>query len=204
MKQYCKNCVYESLPKEHILYNMNDLIFLEGEQMRSVYRVKSGFVKVLKYLENGDEKVLNIFGPGDYIALIAVLQEHEVFVATAIALTIVELQKIDVNFINKAYATNNIFRETCLSCALTRTNFFQLQITHSNNLNIEDKIMNVLKSLKSKFSDKVDDIDSITLPFPKHVLANLIGIRRETLSRYLSILQKKNLLRIKKNTYIFL
>ena len=44
---------------------------------------------------------------------------------------------------------------------------------------------------------------ALKLPFSKTVLASIIGVRRETLSRKLSEMKKRNIIEIENNTYIF-
>jgi CRP/FNR family transcriptional regulator len=201
MKPFCKDCIYKSLPNRRRDFKENETLFHEGDEITNVYRIVSGFVKVHKYLENGDERILSILGPGEYIALIAVLQNNFEYLASATTLTNTILVAIDKDDVSEAYNKSQTFRESCLNCAITRTSFFQFQYSHSANLDLEDKIMNMLKNLKNKFSFQ-DNV--LALPFTKTVLANIIGIRRETLSRYLKLLQDKKQLKVDKNMYYFL
>ena len=157
-----------------------------------------------RYYESGDEKILSILGPGDYIALIAVLKDQNNYIASAMSLTKTKLQVIDKYSVKNAYNSNDLFKDNCVNCAITRTHFFQFQITQFSNLNTEEKILNTLLNLHQKFGDKLSNTKSMTLPFSKSILANIIGIRRETLSRYLSVMQEKKVLKVDKNFYVFL
>lgn len=203
MKQFCKNCIYKTLPSYQKEFASNDIVFLEGEDLNLVYRIESGYIKMHRYLENGDERILSIMGPGEYIALLAVLQNKHTYIASAMTLTETTLFAIDKNDVKKAYLSNDIFKESCLNCAITRTTFFQHQITQSANQNTETKIMEMLRNLNQKFGKIQGDKCYLTLPFSKTVLANLIGIRRETLSRHFTTMQKKSIIQIHKNQYIF-
>jgi len=204
MKQFCKNCIYKALPYYERDYLANKMVFLEGDALDLVYRIEEGYVKMHRYLESGDEKILSILGPGDYIALLAVLQGENEYIASAMTLTKTRLQAMDKDQVIKAYSSNAIFKDNCISCAITRTNFFQFQITQSGNTDTKERIVNILKNLQKKFGEPLNPHKTIKLPFTKTVLANIIGIRRETLSRHLTELQEEKILKIEKNTYIFL
>jgi CRP-like cAMP-binding protein len=72
----------------------------------------------------------------------------------------------------------------------------------SANSDISEKILDILKQLSYKFGKVKGKQVIIDLPFSKTVLAGIINIRRETLSRYLSQLQKEKILLVNKNQYI--
>jgi CRP/FNR family transcriptional regulator len=91
-----------------------------------------------------------------------------------------------------------------LNCAVTRSNLFQNNLVQSTALNTKERIINTLLSLSEKFGYQENKLTVINLPFSKTVLANLIGIARETLSRNLTILQKQKVLEVEKNKYILL
>lgn len=202
MKTYCKNCIYQTLPVTKNSYPANQLVFLEGDPLDVVYRIEEGYVKMHRYLESGDERIIGILGPGDYIALLAVLQEEQNYIASAMTLTDTVLQAIQRNDVETAYNSNAMFKDHCIQCAITRTQFFQFQFTQSANPDVEDKILNTLNNLFKKFGDPFSQPRHLELPFSKTVLANIIGIRRETLSRHLSAMQAKRMLMVEKNQYI--
>jgi CRP/FNR family transcriptional regulator len=203
MKKYCKHCIYESLPHTLVSFNENENIFLEGTTIHAVYRIKDGLVKMNRVHASGDEKVFDILGPGDYIALLAVLQEKTLYIASAMALTKVTAIRIGVDAVLDAYQSNNIFQQSCLHCAVTRSNMFQDKLFQTTNIDTEEKILGILQILANKYGTEQDGIVKMTLPFSKTVLANIIGIRRETLSRKLSQMQKDHIIEMDKNTYIF-
>jgi CRP/FNR family transcriptional regulator len=203
MKQYCERCIYEALP--HTVINVPQLkhIFTEGTRLSHVYRIKEGLVKMNRVHPSGDEKIFDVLGPNDYLALIAVLQGKEDYVASAIALTDVTLIKMDTHVVLNAYHSNKIFQSTCLQCAVTRSTMFQDKLFQTSNVDTEEKILNILHILAKKFGSTHKGVVTLNLPFSKTVLASIVGIRRETLSRKLSKMQQHNIIRINKNTYYF-
>jgi CRP/FNR family transcriptional regulator len=62
--------------------------------------------------------------------------------------------------------------------------------------------MNTLKILFEKFGYRIGEKQILDLPFSKTVLANIIGIRRETLSRTITSLEQEDILKNDKNRYL--
>lgn len=200
MNQKCETCVYQTLPSVQKEFKENEYIFFDGDNLDSVYIVDEGLVKVTKIYMNGEEKTFEILGPCEFVALVAVLRKKDTYVANAQAITKVKARQISKTAILTAYEENNSFKEMCIDCLMNRTNQFQEQLFHSQNLDTEEKIINMLKFLSQKFGGSTDQT-VVKLPFSKTVLANLIGLRRETLSRKLSAMQKDGLIEVNRNSY---
>lgn len=203
MKKHCVNCMYHSLPYTDSTYQENETIFLDGHPLKYAYIIRKGLVKISKIFASGEERIFDILGPKDFIALVAVLKGNKEYIATATALTEITVGVIHETDVLEAYQTNNAFKDICMSCAMTRTNLFQSQLSNASQNVMEDKILSVLEYLTKKFGAYQNNQYTLELPFSKTVLANIIGIRRETLSRKLSSMQKANVLQIEKNKYYF-
>ncbi len=202
MKKFCVNCQYDYLQGEIISTKDNSIIFMSDNLINYIYQINDGYVKMVRNLENGDEKIIGILGPGDYLALLAVLQRKQNYLATAITLTKTILKKIPKNQVLSIYESNNEFRNRCLECAVTRSNNFQNFLVQSANLDVKEKILNTLKTLYEKFGYIDNNSQILDLPFSKTVLANIIGIRRETLSRTLKVMLDQQIIVNEKNKYI--
>ncbi|MCF7924469.1 MAG: Crp/Fnr family transcriptional regulator [Candidatus Izimaplasma sp.] len=202
MKVNCANCIYGKIKSQYEEHLSKSIVFLEGEILRKVYSIEKGYIKISKFLENGDEFIIGVLGPGDYVALLAVLQGNENYIASASCLTKVQLRVIDKDDILLAYKSSDEFKDKCLNCAITRSNLFHDQLLISANSETQDKILAILKNLFQKFGVIKDNRYVIKLPFSKTVLANLINIRRETFSRHLTKLQNQGVLTVNNNTYI--
>ncbi|MBU1020463.1 MAG: Crp/Fnr family transcriptional regulator [Firmicutes bacterium] len=203
MEKYCKHCIYETLPHNLVTFSSQETIFMEGLSLSSVYRVKEGLVKVNRMHPSGDEKTFDILGPGDYLALLAVLQGKKEYIATAVAITDVTAVQITFDNVVTAYQSNSVFQATCLHCAVTRSTMFQDKLFQTTNIDTEEKILATLQLLANKFGLIQDGIVEMKLPITKTVLASIIGIRRETLSRKLSEMQQKKIIQIHENIYKF-
>lgn len=203
MKKFCINCIYESLPYTEIKLQVNDILFLESEDLDEVYKIKNGFIKVTKTHYSGDEKVFDVFGAGEYIALLALLQGNDSYIANAVAITDTTLLCFKKEDILSAYNSNRMFQKNCINCVVTRSKAFHNQLFNISNVSLEEKILSTLELLANKFGIIKDGFVELRLPFSKTDLSNLIGVRRETLSRKLSEMQKSNIIEVTKNIYRF-
>ncbi len=202
MLKICQHCQYDALKGTIVSFSTKDIIFMEGEELSHIYMIIDGYLKMVKYMENGDERIIGVLGPHDYVALLAVLQGKHQYPATAVVINDVRLKKIPKQQVWDTYQRNERFKTTCLHCAVTRSNLFQRHLIQSVNMDTKERILNMLLGLYDKFGRLENHQHLLTLPFSKTVLANLIGIRRETLSRYLSKLQEEEIISIDKNTYV--
>ena len=203
MKKYCEKCIYHSLEGINKDFKRDEFIFLDGDKLDYVYLILSGFVKVSKTTQNGDERIFDIIGKNDFIGLVAALKEDENYIATAQALGDVVVKKIPLKQIKESFHSNAVFKDLCFKCTVTRTNLFQSHLFNNSSGHLEDKIMVTLEYLTKKFGSYSNRGYILKLPFSKTVLASIIGVRRETLSRKLSEMKKRNIIEIENNTYIF-
>lgn len=203
MEQYCEKCIYTDISSKTLTLHEKDVIFSEGDDLRYSFMIVKGLVKVSRITINGEEKIFDIFGPSNFLALVSMLKEDDMYIATATCLTEVTLNLLKKDDVLDAYKSNNRFKDICLSCAMTRTNLFQSQLFNSSNSDIEERILLILEFLSKKFGEVNETIHTLSLPFSKTTLASIIGIRRETLSRKLSIMQKDGTIEIMNNTYRF-
>lgn len=203
MKRYCNVCIYETLPYKKEVFKKNQMILLEGDTIEGIYRIDSGYVKVLKYHDSGDEKIFDIIGPNDFLALLLVLQAKKTYEVTAIALTDVTLRYITIEDTLDAYQKNPIFQQICMQCAARRATIFQQQLFQVSSADLDEKIMGVLIYLYHKFGRYIDGKHFLDIPINQTELSSIIGIRRETLSRRLTLLQKQGRIRVSRQKYQF-
>ncbi len=202
MNKICAKCQYDNLKGKITTHHNSDVIFHEGDLLEYVFFINNGYVKMARYLENGDERIIGVLGPGDYIALLAVLQEKDTYLATAIAITETIIKRIPKNSVIDSYNRSSDFKDKCLRCAVTRSNTFKNFLVNSGNTDAKQKILDALLMLYEKYGYLEGKLHYLDLPFSKTVLANVIGIRRETLSRHLSRLQDEGIIKVHKNSYL--
>lgn len=198
----CNTCFFDNNVEETTTYKKNDFIFFEGDEIKNIYRIVSGNVKLEKVHENGEVRIIDVVTSGDYLALLTVLKGQSDYIVTATALNDCVLKPISKVEAGRSYEENLEFKETCLKCAANRIGLFQGHMFNSANTEPEAQVLNIIRHLSEKFGRKVNDEIHVDLPINKTELANMVGLRRETLSRKLKLLQDNGKLKIIKNKYI--
>lgn len=197
----CTECIYKETKHTIKEYNKNEYIFFEEDPIKEIYFIKEGIVLLTKLHSNGEEKVMDVLRDGDFIALLLFLQMKENYLVTAKAVTEVTLEVIQRKDALHNYKENAAFKEVCMQCATHRLGNFQTQLFSSSNVDPEEKVIQILTHLYNKFGYMKNNKHFVKLPITKQELANMIGLRRETLSRKLSKLKKDNIIDVKKNIY---
>jgi CRP/FNR family transcriptional regulator len=203
MEKFCKRCIYNSLPSFEKTLKSNEVLFLESNKLKQIYRIKDGYIKITKIHYSGDEKVFDVLGKGEYVALLSLLQGNDDYIATATALTDTTVLCFDKDIVLKAYNSNKMFQENCVNCVVTRSKLFHNHLFNVSNIELEEKILSTLDLLAQKFGNVKENVIELELPFSKTILSNLIGVRRETLSRKLSEMNNNNIIEVSKNKYKF-
>lgn len=197
----CERCIFESKSDNRVSYKKNHAIFYEGDFVDKIYSINKGTIKLEKLHENGDVRIIDVVKEGDYLALLQILKGGDMYPVTATAITDVIVTPISRKEAIESYIDNLHFKETCLSCAANRLGVFQEHTFNSANSDISVKIINTLKHLSIKFGHNKNGDTYIEIPFNKTEFANMIGLRRETLSRKLRKMQDDGLIEINKNVY---
>lgn len=199
--RYCKNCIFDLNKDVVSKYNKDETIFFEGEEVETIFLIKEGIIKLEKIYENGEVRIIDIVTKGDYVALLTILKDVRNYIVSAVCLTDVLITPISKKDAVNAYTKNLHFKETCLSCAAHRLGVFQDHTFLSTNTDVTERILATLHHLGKKFGTYKENGILITLPINKSELANMVGLRRETLSRKLSKMEQENLIKIEKNKY---
>ncbi|NOY53428.1 MAG: Crp/Fnr family transcriptional regulator [Deltaproteobacteria bacterium] len=173
-----------------------EILFHEGEPGRRLYLIRMGQVKVFKLSEGGKEKILRVFGPGDFFAELPLLDGGN-YPASAEALsaaTLLSLSRKNFLDILKKYPviTGKIYE-----IVGNRLRHFTTVVT---DLTLKDASRRLAGFLLEKAAQQVH-LSQGQVRFPLGLthqeIASLIGTARETVSRSLKQLQSDGIIEIK-------
>lgn len=198
----CKKCIFVE-SETNIYIKKGNVIFNEGDIVENIYSIKEGIVKLTKLYPNGEERLIDILNNGDFLALLTIMNSETEYRVTATALSDVTFVSSSRSFVNNQYKTNIDFMNTCMRCASNRLSIFQKQLFDFSGNDIKENIMNLLKYLYSKFGYIKDDKKLLKLPITKIDLANMLGVRRETLGRKLKELNDERIITVTQNLIEF-
>ena len=179
-------------------YGKQETVFAAQSEVRHVFVVVSGALKISEYGENGDAHILRICRSGHIVGLAHILGHLEVFPGSCIATEESEVLVMDIDGFNRALKTlrygplgENLFRmmsddllvswraQSILSC---RT--------------IGDRVMTYLRWMQAETGK-----EEVVLSLNRQELADLLGVHRTALARTLSQLVASGQLACRKNVF---
>lgn len=175
-------------------YKKDEIIFFEGEKGNYIYIIKKGKVKMLKMNQDGDEQILNIFKKNDILAEVIVF-DKENYPATAIALNEVELFVIDSDKLSKIFLDYPQITVKIMKVMSGRLRRAQQNIRDFGLKDSKSRLASLLYHLAEKHGKESGENEiSFSLFLTQQELANMIGTTRETVSRTLKNIEKKDII----------
>lgn len=174
-----------------ITFERGEVVFRQGDKIRSLHIVLSGALHGLMIVNNGDQIEVDRMGPGTPLAVALIFSSRGAFPVDVEALTDGMLWRIPI----ESYQAM-LQHEVSLLSAFLRVSgdaFFRL----TDKLNLIST-----KSLRSKIALFIltrtsEDSPSFTLQRTRTDLANFLGVQRPSLSRTLTEMQDKGLISVK-------
>lgn len=174
-------------------------IFFEEESCRHLFIIERGSVKVFKTLDSGRELILNIFGLGEAIGEVALIDE-DCFPASAVAneeTFLLELSK------ESYFEMGRLFPEVLYSTIRDLTQRVRVMTRRIHELgsgNVDAKLAQVFLSL-SLSATRREGGCFIAFSISRQELADLIGARIETVIRTMSRWQKLGLVQTEQDGF---
>ena len=186
------------------IFNLSkkQILFREREEVENVYFLLDGKVSIYKMNEFGERKIIFILNKGDiinevFMSNITSTVTFEVFEKA----TIIKFKKQD--FI-KIMEIDFELVKNIIGVLEHRNRRLCRQLKNSTYIKIEKKLAAKLYRLNREFGVKQGDwcfldVDGVTVTY----LADMLGCKRETLSRAMKMLQNNGLVKVKgKKIYI--
>ena len=197
-KQYTKEAlIYYGSLKE---YKKGEYIFLDRSKVDNVYFLVKGTVALYKLNKHGEKRVIFVYGKPAILNEVIIQNEvssvncevlEESLLLSFNREQFIELMKNDFNF------TKAIMDELALK---VRRLYHQLKNT-CNNTTIDKQIAAKLWKLSKDNGIKGEIGIEINFDLSITYLAELLGSRRETVSRAVKILTNNKLITVKKNRF---
>jgi CRP/FNR family transcriptional regulator len=181
LKEIAKYTSYLKLSKDNIL-------FYEGEDSKCLYLLIKGIVKFYKTSSNNKEIIIKYYHSNEFIAEVSNL-EHLPYPATGKSFTDIEVLKIDFgNLKHLLYSDANlalVIQTSLIRKIRTLENIIQLDVV----LTSEERIAKYLCDYTKEFFNT-----------KRLIIAEILNITPETLSRRLKIFENDRLIDYKNKT----
>lgn len=172
-------------------YREGEVIFFEGDEAQGVYIVMEGRVKVYKSSPDGKEQILHIFETGEPFAEVTAFQGGR-FPAGATAVTDGSVLYLPREELLSIIKKTPHLALNMLAVLSMRLRDFSRTIENLSLRGLPERISSYLLQLSETKGNP-----HIELQIKKVILANLLGTTPETLSRVLSKLCDRGIIRMK-------
>jgi CRP/FNR family transcriptional regulator, cyclic AMP receptor protein len=170
-------------------------VFHEGDHSDACYIVRSGDLRVTREHSDGRAIALATLGPGDIFGELAML-DGEARSASVEALSDCELLALpasDVRALLRGSAEITVKLVIALTRRLRESNE---RISRQSFQTVPSRVAGVLSQLIAEEASPLDGRDGVTIRMTQADLAQLAGTSRESVSRFLAVLERAGVVRV--------
>ena len=181
--------------KQNIIYKtleMGDILFYEGDECECIGIVKSGYIVIQSYTFSGNEIIYNTLESGDIFGNNLIFTNDKKYKGNVVAKEKSEVAIIKKNILLNILKNNDEF--------LNR--YLEIQANFTRSLNTKLKLLAFDSALDRFYFYMSLNNNKITYKTITE-LSNRLYIKRETLSRLLSKLEKSGEIIRDKNTIVY-
>ena len=174
----------------------NESLFEQGDEAKRFFLVRNGQIMLYQVSPEGNEKVVDIIGPGQTFAEAVMFMEGHRYPVNARATTSTELFYFDnALFIEQLQKSNTL----CFAMMADMSTRLKGLLTEISELTIYNAKHRLISYLLGHIND-LQDQPTVKLTATKSMIASRLSITPETFSRILSKLKKEGLISIEDET----
>ena len=192
----CKGCLPEWLPavqaqRKNLNFKKGELIFQEGEEVRGIYFVTSGTVKVHKQWGTEKELIIRFAKNGDIFGHRGLGHDPH-YPISATAIEPVSACYIDLEFFQTTLKVNQKFMYDLLLFFADELQESERKMRNLAHMQVKGRVAQALLNLQQKFGRSPAGHIGITLS--RQDLASLVGATYETVFRIINELENEQLI----------
>lgn len=179
---------------ERLMLAPGHRLFAQGDEITRFYYVESGRIKLYRLSPAGDEKVIDLVGPGQTFAEAVMFMPRAAgYPVHADALVATQLIGFDTGVFLALLRESN---ETCFELMSVMTRRLRAHVNEIDRLALQNATTRFIGYILNAAGDDDPSGQRVDLTVPKHVLASRLSIQPETFSRILSRLAGAGLIRV--------
>lgn len=184
----CNQCQHDWLPaldanRKSFHFKKGEQLFIEGEEVKGMYFISKGLVKVHKRWSDEKELILRIATDGDIVGHRG-LGADTVYPVSGTAMEPTDVCYIDLSFFNSTLRTNPDFQYNLLMFFAAELKESEKRMRNLAHMNVKGRIANALLYLQNKFGK--DTHGYINLSISRQDLASYTGTTYESLFRIMN------------------
>lgn len=188
---------------KHNNYQKGEILFSEGDSLRSLIIINEGRVKGFKITPEGREQILHVFSEGDFFG------ERNLFGGQKSAYTAEALETTKTCIFTKEDFYKILFAHPGIAVKIIETleeRIARMESTMQSMgvRSLDGRIGGLLLDFADKYGETAPEGILIRLPLSREGIANFLGVARETVSRKLGQLETEGIIRPVGNKNILL
>lgn len=182
-------------------YRKKHVIIYEGDPVSTIFYIKSGYVKVYNILNDGTERIIFIYGPGDVFPLSTYLSGSRAIRYFYVGLSDVKLLTLPSEQLERKIRNDIAVGETLVNYTVLINLQFLERIEILSVNDARRKVVALLAFLVIKIGTK-SPISRLSIYLTHQELSEMCGLTRESTSIQLEKLRKEGVLLGKRATDI--
>jgi CRP/FNR family transcriptional regulator len=184
----------DGIIKKSTPYRRNEAIFRQGDAFHSIYAIRAGMVKTTVVNARGEEQITGFYFPGELLGLNGL---HEnVYTGTATALETVSLCEIPYIKLDELSALLPELRRQMMRHMSQEIADEQDMMLVLAKTSAEERLGNFLLRLSRRFKRLGFSSTQFRLPMSRVDMGNYLGLAVETVSRTLTKLQQRGVIKV--------
>ncbi|MBN9380026.1 MAG: Crp/Fnr family transcriptional regulator [Chitinophagaceae bacterium] len=194
----CKRCLPEWLPavdanRKTFYYKKGELIFREGEEVKGIYFVYSGKVKVHKKWGEEKELIIRFAQKGDILGHRGLGHHVVQYPISATAIEPVQVCYIDLDFFQSTLKINYEFIYQLLLFFADELQDSERKMRNLAHMQVKGRIAQALVALRDKFGTTAGGLIDVSLS--RQDLASFAGTTYETVFRIINEFTEEQMIR---------
>lgn len=182
-------------------YKKNELIFREREEVQRLYCVISGYVALFRTNCHCDRKIIFICGKGELINEATL--ENPVSSVSALVFEEAIVLSFSRNQFFEMMKSDFLFTKAILDSNAKKIRRLYHQIANTPNMFLlERQLASKLWKLARDFGIETEEGIWIAFEIPVAFLADMVGSKRESVSRAIKVLRDKGAIKVKSNRFL--
>ena len=192
----CQRCIPEWIPainthRKNLSFKKGELIFQEGEEVKGIYFVYHGTVKVHKKWGSEKELIIRFAREGSLFGHRGLGQDHH-YPISATALSPVDACYIDLDFFQASLKVNPGLSQGLLQFFADELQKSERKMRDLAHMQVKGRVAQALLQLREDFGVTPDGY--IGLRLSRQDLASLVGATYETVFRIINELAQEKLI----------
>jgi len=192
----CKRCLPEWIPaigthRENLTYKKGEMIFQEGDEVKGIFFMYSGTVKVHKKWGTEKELIIRFASTGSLFGHRGLGRDHH-YPISATALEPVEACYFDLEFFQASLKVNQGFSLGLLQFFADELQASERKMRDIAHMQVKGRVAQALLQLREDFGVTADGYIGLTLS--RQDLSSLVGATYETVFRIINELAQEGLI----------